>query len=124
MNKKMENVLDAMENSGESAAAAVADHLRTVASNGPEYATREAMHAEAESLKGWAQFFITKASAAPEKSALYKCIEAQQSVIDGRKGGKLPEAITRAKSALEGDSNDEEHDALFELVEALTGGAQ
>ena len=32
---------------------------------------------------------------------------------------EVSEALARAKRALAGDSNDEEHDALFELVEAL-----
>jgi len=32
---------------------------------------------------------------------------------------KVSEALASAKRALAGDSNDEEHDALFKLVEAL-----
>jgi hypothetical protein len=32
---------------------------------------------------------------------------------------EISEALARAKRALAGDSNDEEHDALFKLVEAL-----
>ena len=32
---------------------------------------------------------------------------------------EISEALARAKRALAGDSNDEEHDALSELVEAL-----
>lgn len=37
---------------------------------------------------------------------------------------ELKQAIKRAKRALDGDSNDEEHDALFELVEALEAKPQ
>ena len=32
---------------------------------------------------------------------------------------KIKQAIERGKLALKNDSNDEEHDALFELVESL-----
>ncbi len=50
--------LEALGDSSESAALAVRDHLETVASNGDESATVEAMRAEAQSLIGWAQNFL------------------------------------------------------------------
>lgn len=58
MSTKIEKLLIDMENSCESAGVAFAEHLRTVASNGREYATRKAKREEAESLKGWAEWFL------------------------------------------------------------------
>ena len=58
MNAKIENALDMLEVSCDSAAIAVADHLRTVAENGAEYATPAAMREQAESLRDWAQTFL------------------------------------------------------------------
>lgn len=52
---------------------------------------------------------------------------AAEKILEGYSGeefeqhGKVIEAIGRAQRALNGESNDEEHDALFELVEAHTG---
>lgn len=53
MNKQIDTLLTSLEEQGSSSAFAVADHIRTVASNGPEYATPEAMKVEAESLAEW-----------------------------------------------------------------------
>lgn len=58
MNKKIEKVLKELESSGCSSAFAVADHLRTVASNGPKYATPEAMRDEAEEVGSWADWVL------------------------------------------------------------------
>lgn len=58
MNKRAERALDALEDSCLSASLAVADHIRTVASNGGESATLEAMRTEAEALIEAAQDFL------------------------------------------------------------------
>lgn len=55
--EQLEIILTTLEDSQESAAISVAEHIRTVAANGPEYSTRAALLEEAESLGGWAQMF-------------------------------------------------------------------
>lgn len=50
----LEDIITELENSGESAALAVADHLRCVASNGGEQATESCLMEECESLAAWA----------------------------------------------------------------------
>jgi hypothetical protein len=54
----MKQILAQLEDSSSSAALAVFDHLTTVAANGPEYSTDEAMLCEAENLKEWAEMII------------------------------------------------------------------
>lgn len=61
MNAKLESLCDDIENSSESAAVSFVDHLRTVASNGRSYGTLDAMRAEAEAIKGWAEYFLERA---------------------------------------------------------------
>lgn len=58
MSPKMDAIMVVLEGSMMSAAMAVHDHLETVASNGEEYATDEAMLCEAENLKEWAEMVI------------------------------------------------------------------
>lgn len=59
MPDNIEQILEQLEASGQSAALTVADHLRTVASNGPEYATAEALREEARQLIEHATAFLT-----------------------------------------------------------------
>jgi hypothetical protein len=54
---QLDNLLWSLEESGESAAVSVADHIRTVAANGPEYSTPETLLEEAENLAAWANRF-------------------------------------------------------------------
>ena len=54
MTNELEELLDNLKNSGSSAALSIADHMETVASNGPEYATNTAMLYEAEALRDYA----------------------------------------------------------------------
>lgn len=54
MNKNIRQLLRDLENSQASAAIAVVDHIRTIASNGPEYGTPRAVKAEAQELARWA----------------------------------------------------------------------
>lgn len=58
MNNKLNRLCRDLEGSDQSAALAVADHLRTVASNGPEYNTEEVMLREAENLRDWAHLVV------------------------------------------------------------------
>ena len=60
MTAKLEEILTVIEASGESAGVTVADHLRTVAANGREYASKTALREEAESLRAWADIFLEK----------------------------------------------------------------
>lgn len=53
MNQQIEKLLDDMENSGESSGVMIADHIRTVASNGRSYGTPAAVLDECEGIKGW-----------------------------------------------------------------------
>lgn len=94
MKKEIEDILDELENEGNSASSTVADHIRTVASNGREYRTAEAIEEEASSL-----------------------IEAAMKLDT-----TLLAAVDQSKRALTGYSNDAEHDALVALVEALGEG--
>lgn len=91
MKKEIEVILEELENSSTSSGLAVADHIRTVASNGPEYRTPEAIAEEASALVQWAMKLDTA----------------------------LLDAVRDAKAALVGNSNDAEHDALFSLIQAL-----
>jgi hypothetical protein len=50
----IQKIYDMLEQSSESAAVAVKEHLETVASNGREYATRKAQREEALALRDWA----------------------------------------------------------------------
>lgn len=59
---KLNKIIETLENSSSSAALSVADHLETVAQNGREYRTLEALRTEAEELKGWSQFVIDNLS--------------------------------------------------------------
>lgn len=61
----MDDLFEAMESSGNSAAAAFVEHLRTVASNGEEYATPEAMRAKAQSICESALTFSRKRASLP-----------------------------------------------------------
>jgi len=91
VNKEIEKILKQMEESSTSSGLAVADHIRTVASNGREYSTPDAIAEEASAVIQWAMALDTT----------------------------LLDAVSQSKAALVGDSNDAEHDALFVLIEAL-----
>jgi hypothetical protein len=54
---QLREMLATLDASCESAAVTVAEHIRTLVSNGPEYATRSALIEEAESLAQWANRF-------------------------------------------------------------------
>lgn len=69
MNKRTREILEEIESSGESAAVAVVDHIRTVASNGREYSTPEAILSEAESLSSWASTLATRLKKGKTKSS-------------------------------------------------------
>lgn len=58
MSPEMEKIMERLEDSTMSASLAVFDHLQTVAGNGSEYSTDEAMLCEAQNLKDAAQFVI------------------------------------------------------------------
>jgi hypothetical protein len=60
MTKRTQEILEEIEGSGESAAVALVDHIRTVASNGREYSTNEAVATEAENLIHWAQNLLVR----------------------------------------------------------------
>jgi hypothetical protein len=60
MKKKIEDAIQELEDSYHSASMAVAEHLRTVASNGREYATMESMQCEAENLIEAAEGFLIR----------------------------------------------------------------
>lgn len=65
MKTKIDKILTRIENSCDSSGVAFADHLRTVAQNGPEYATTEALREEAESIMGWARLFLEETTNEP-----------------------------------------------------------
>lgn len=68
MNKKIEKALEDLESAYESSALALADHLRTVADNGPEYATTKAVAEQADSVKGWADWVLKALSRKKSKT--------------------------------------------------------
>lgn len=65
MKKHIEEALDSLAEAGDSASASVAEHLRTVAANGPEYATPTAMITEAEAVIHAAQWFLKGVGSQP-----------------------------------------------------------
>jgi hypothetical protein len=77
MEEPLELLLDEFENATESAAAAVGEHLRMVASNGPEYETREALRCEAVNIAAWALEFLKETGGIPVGaiSPASECIE-------------------------------------------------
>lgn len=64
MKKQIDKLLTGLEQQGVSSALAVADHMRTVAGNGPEYSTTEAIKVEAECLAEWASGLASDIAAA------------------------------------------------------------
>lgn len=73
MNEKIAMLLEEIESNGESAAAVLADHLRTVAENGSEYAETEALREEAETLIEWAAYFLCKTGGIPTRLRAEMC---------------------------------------------------
>lgn len=69
-NDLCDRAIEALEDSGNSASVSLADHLRTVASNGGEMETPEAMHEEARAMIEAAQTFLAESGAEKEPLAL------------------------------------------------------
>lgn len=67
MNDILSQAIEELEESGNSASLSVADHLSTVASNGPDYATPEAMHEEARALIAAARWFLQTTNGTEEE---------------------------------------------------------
>lgn len=75
MKKKIEDAIQELEDSYHSASMAVAEHLRTVASNGREYATMESMQCEAENLIEAAESFLRAIGKKPPSERLAEAAE-------------------------------------------------
>ena len=67
-----------MDSVGESAASAFVGHLRTVAENGPDYATLDALRDEAESMAAWALLFLKETGSVPPSThSLIRAVSAE-----------------------------------------------
>lgn len=62
MERRIENILDTMESSGDSQSLAVADCLRIIADNGDEQAKTSYLIGCAKEIVSAAQYFILKAN--------------------------------------------------------------